>query len=198
MSEPVAAKAAPQSGIFSKLSVVLFLAAVVGGECLVAFLFIPSAAEVAAAANPKAAEDHGGHKDKAKGHDEKGAGDKHAGHHGPEDELADDEMKLKEVDLTTFNVTASNPTANVAWRVDFQLFGLVHEDEEAEFTERYEKNKNRIRDQVCAIVRSADVHDLSDPSLGLIKRKISTKVNEILGRPLVRRVVFSEFSFYEQ
>ena len=40
--------------------------------------------------------------------------------------------------------------------------------------------------------------DLADPGLGLIKRRILEKSNALLGKPLLRAVVFSEFSYMEQ
>jgi len=43
-----------------------------------------------------------------------------------------------------------------------------------------------------------DVADLADAGLGLVKRKILEKVNQTLGKPLLRTIIFSEFSFVEQ
>lgn len=105
---------------------------------------------------------------------------------------------LVEVDLQEFSVTSFQPVSNTTWRVRFHLYGIVSERELLAFTQAYEKNQNRIRDQILEIVRSSDVSDFADAALGLIKRKISAKVNELLGQPLLRGVVFSDFDFYEQ
>ena len=40
--------------------------------------------------------------------------------------------------------------------------------------------------------------DLSDPSLGLIKRTILAKAKAILGRPLLKEVLITEYSWLEQ
>ena len=59
-------------------------------------------------------------------------------------------------------------------------------------------NKHRIRENVIIIIRSAEVTDLTDAGLGLIKRRILETTNKTLGKPLLQEVVFSEFSFIEQ
>ena len=48
------------------------------------------------------------------------------------------------------------------------------------------------------IVRSAEITDLTDAGLGLIKRRILETTNKALGKPLLQGVMFSEFSFVEQ
>ena len=45
---------------------------------------------------------------------------------------------------------------------------------------------------------ASDVEDFTDPSLGLIKRKILARTNDVLGKPLIEEVVFSDFSFIEE
>ncbi len=49
-----------------------------------------------------------------------------------------------------------------------------------------------------SIIRSADINDLTDPALGLLKRKILETTNKALGKPLLQGVAFSEFTFLEQ
>ena len=60
------------------------------------------------------------------------------------------------------------------------------------------KNKHRFRDQIIIIVRNAQLADLTDPGLGLIKRQILAKTNALLGEPLLKGVVFSDFVVVEQ
>jgi flagellar FliL protein len=55
-----------------------------------------------------------------------------------------------------------------------------------------------VRDNVIVIIRSAEITDLTDAGLGLIKRRILETTNKTLGKPLLQGVVFSEFSFVEQ
>lgn len=103
-----------------------------------------------------------------------------------------------EVDLGEFSVTAYQPASQTTLRIDFHLWGTVDSSLEPEFQTAWTKNINRLRDQIIMIVRSADLSDLTDAGLGLIKRKILEKVNHTLGKPYLRTVVFSEYSFLEQ
>jgi flagellar FliL protein len=103
-----------------------------------------------------------------------------------------------EVELGDFSVTSYQPSSEVTLRIDFHLFGTVMEDDANEFHKRLERNKNRAREQVIVTVRDAELTDLTDPGLGLIKRRILTKVNHTLGKPLLRTIVISDFSFVEQ
>jgi hypothetical protein len=48
------------------------------------------------------------------------------------------------------------------------------------------------------IVRGAEITDLTDAGLGLMKRKILDRANRTLGKPLLQTVVVSDFSFIEQ
>ncbi len=169
-----------KASFFSRLNVLLFLLACVGGECLIAYFYLPSASEaVAGVANVDGAAD-----------EEAEEAPYVPGELPPED--------VKEVDLGAFNVTAYKPESNTSWRIDFHPFATMHKDDEQEFLTLYELNKIRIRDQVITILRTSEVSDFAEGNLGLIKRKISAKVNEILGKPYLREVFFSEFWFYEQ
>src|SRR5438046_6408560 len=93
-AKPAAATDSPKKGMLVKLIALVFLLVVLGGEALIAFLFLPTADEVAAAghsaANGKAAQ----HKS---GHDELP---------GLEHEVA--EHSLKELDLEKYNLTIPN------------------------------------------------------------------------------------------
>jgi flagellar FliL protein len=61
-----------------------------------------------------------------------------------------------------------------------------------------EDNKHRLREQVLVTIRSADIGDLTDASLGLIKRLILERARKTLGKPLLREVIISDYSFIEQ
>jgi flagellar FliL protein len=47
-------------------------------------------------------------------------------------------------------------------------------------------------------IRNSRVEDLTDPGLALLKRKILAKSNELLGKLLLKAVLFSDFSYIEQ
>jgi flagellar FliL protein len=109
-----------------------------------------------------------------------------------------DERPTKEVDLGDFSITAYQPLASTTLRIDFHLWAAVCEESLSEFENQWERNENRIREQVIVTVRGCEVTDLTDAGWGLLKRKILDGTNRLLGRPLVQDVVFSEFAFVEQ
>jgi flagellar FliL protein len=90
------------------------------------------------------------------------------------------------------------PASNLTLRINFHLIGTVMEEDKEAFTHLLAKNQHRLRDQVIFEVRSCELSELTDPGLALIKRKILAKSNELLGKPLLKAVVFSEFAFIEQ
>jgi hypothetical protein len=183
--KPAAHAAAPKSSLFSKLKVILFVLAVIAAECSLAYLYLPSAADTAALAGATLAE-------QAKAEPAAEKNDK-AGK--PSEAEASDEV---EVDLGQFSLTAFQPTSNTALRIDFHLYGTVGVKDEKEFVKMKEENQHRFRDQVIVTFRSADINDLTDAGLGLMKRKILEKTNHSFGKPLLRTVIFSDFSFIEQ
>ena len=90
------------------------------------------------------------------------------------------------------------PASNVTMRVNFHLIGTVPAEEHHEFEELLAKNQHRLRDQAIFEVRNCQIDDLTDPGLALLKRRILAKSNDLLGKPLLHSVVFSDFSFVEQ
>jgi flagellar FliL protein len=160
-----------------------FLLIVVLVECAVAAMFIPSADQTAAmghapAAAPASSESHGS------------------------GEMVDPEKTVNvekhEIDLGEFGVTSFQPATNTALRIDLHLFATVLVADEAETHKLLEENQHRFRDQVLVILRSAEMSDLTDAGLGLIKRRILEKTNRTLGKHLIQEVVISDFSFIEQ
>lgn len=103
-----------------------------------------------------------------------------------------------EVDLKDFRVTAYQPLSNTTLRIDFHMHGLINPADQEELTKLLETKEKRIRDQVIMTIRGADLNDFTDAGLGLIKRRILETTNKTLGKPLVKRIVFSDFSFIEQ
>lgn len=105
---------------------------------------------------------------------------------------------MHEVKLGSYHVVTFNTETGTSLNIDFELYGTVLATEQQEFTHLFEANEVRIREQVLVTVRGSEVADLSDPDLGLLKRKILEKVNRTLGRPLLNEAIFSKFSFIER
>jgi flagellar FliL protein len=171
----------PRKALLNKIVIALFVVLVVAGECLCAYLWIPSADEVAAAAKSQVAQDL-----------------KKTETDSDESEQESEAKRVIEVDVGTYSVTAHQPTTNTNLRIDFRLFATVAEADQSEFTELYAANQHRFRDHVIFEIRNSNIRDLADPGLGLIKRRILEKSNKLLGKPLIRSVVVSEFSFVDQ
>jgi flagellar FliL protein len=165
--------------LLPKLLAIALVLAVIAAECAVAYLCLPTPSETAAMAG---------------GMNKAGAGK------AADRETADAEGSPGDVeaDLGEFSVTALQPTANMTLRVDFHLYGSVAAENEKEFKRLLEDNKHRFREQVLVTVRSAEIGDLTDPSLGLVKRMILERAAKTLGKPLLREVIISDYSFVEQ
>lgn len=106
--------------------------------------------------------------------------------------------EMHEVKLGSYHVVTFNTDTGTSLNIDFELYGTVLAKEEKEFAELFEANKVRLREQILVTVRGSDVTDLSDPDLGLLKRKILEKTNRTLGKPLLSEAIFSKFSFIER
>lgn len=191
-----------------KLIALALIVAIIGGECLAAFMFLAStdgeapAKPASADANASdATEDAASDASKTS---EDGSDGGAAPLAIPEDP-ADRPLPTGatspgdfEVDLGQYNLTVYQPTSGTTLLVDFHLYGTIKSKETATFDERFEKHKHRIRDQVIVTIRSAEMADFADPGLGLIKRQILAKSNALLGKRLLRSVMFSDFTFIEQ
>ncbi len=218
--EAVAEK--PRPGISGKIKLLGLLVGLIALEVGVAWFLLPGAAEPASQAAAAPAASHG-EKSKphaepaAKSHGKAEGGKKASGHSAPASHGASSSHgastghgalpasvppaspdELFEVDLGQFAVSAYQPASATTLRMDFHLWGTLKGGEAEEFQEAWTRNNNRLRDQIISIVRSAEISDLTDAGLGLIKRQILEKTNRTLGKPYLHNVIFSEFSFMEQ
>lgn len=178
----------PQAGpparrsLLGRLKALGFVAAVVSVECLVAYLYLPGPGQTAAlagAAMATAVEDP-----QMPGEPEQ------PGHAAGPAEV--------EVDLDSFTVTSYQAATNTTLRIDFHLFATVAVEDQQEFLDWLQANRHRFRDQVIVTMRASELSDLTDAGLGVIKRKVLDKTNRAIGKPLLRSVIFSDFSFIEQ
>jgi flagellar basal body-associated protein FliL len=216
--------APPARSLMSKLKIVGFIVAVIVGEWVVALLLMPSSAkapqptesdsaqeEESTKGDEPAADQKAGHeKGKSQGHEK---ADKKEGHdkgkkeghdkgkkegHDKGEKKEGSHAEQEEVSLGQFTVTAYQPVSSTTLFISFHLYATIQYKNSDEFSRRLEDNKHRIRDNVIVIIRSAELTDLTDAGLGLIKRRILETTNKTLGKPLLQAVVFSEFSFIEQ
>ena len=158
--------------------VAVLVAVVVLTECLFAYLLIPSRSDLEKWSAAKAAKEAESG-EAAQEHKREGKAE-------------------SEIDLGKYNVVVHHPASNVTLRVNFHLIGTVLNEEHHEFEELLAKNQHRLRDQAIFEIRNCQIEDLTDPGLALLKRRILAKSNDLLGKPLLHSVVFSDFSFVEQ
>jgi flagellar basal body-associated protein FliL len=184
-SEPIEASASKsKSGLFKLIKTVAFVSVIVVVEIVTASMLAPKAQQTERLAHEIVAAETG------KTTEAKEAGE-HADSHG-------EAHDLREVELGVYNVTRYNPTSNTTMAVDFELYGTVLAENEAEFQHHYEHSQARLREQVIMTLHGVESADLTDAGLGLIKRRILEKTNRALGQPLVQEVLFSKFNFVER
>lgn len=182
MSDTEAVEAKRSGGLVSLIKAVVCVAIIIVIECVAAAKLLPSTEHTAEVAKKLAAAETG----------------------GPGDELPDenDETVLVEevieVSLGDFHVTAYQPASNTSLSITVELFGTVLAEEESDFLDLFVANEHRLREQVVVTLRGAEVTDLTDAGLGLIKRQILEKSNRTLGKPILQQIVFSQFSFVER
>ncbi len=158
-----------------------FMGAVVAAECLIAWLMIPSVDDVVAKAESRIQQRQPASAD-------------------PVDVLAPEaeQKPTVEVDLGEHNFSSYMPSRGANLRIDFHLYGIIYKEQQSEFDGRYGPIANRLRESVLVVVRNAEVADLTEANLGLLKRRILEKSNELLGMNLLRDVVVTEFTYVEQ
>lgn len=193
----VSSAPAPGKSLVAKLVAVVFVLAVVLTECLAAYFFFPSPSAATAMTESAAgseARTESGSKGHSKGgkdrKDRKDKKDEKSGKEGASDQV--------EIDLGEYSVTAASSAGNSMLQITFHLYGTVAPGDEKEFEELKKENEHRFREQVLVVVRGAKISDLTDAGLGLLKRNILEKTNKVLGRPILRSVIFSDFVFIEQ
>jgi hypothetical protein len=113
-------------------------------------------------------------------------------------QMAKREVGVREIDLGEFSVSAFEAASNSNLLIAFHLYGTLPIEDEPGCSEHLEAARNRIRDQVIAAIRSAELADLTDPALRSIKQRILVETNRILGRSLLQEVVFSDLIIVEQ
>lgn len=162
-----------------RLLIGAFIAGIILLECFAAYLLIPSAKEVAETAEREVKEQIENEKKET-------------------EKAADDSEATREFDLGKFRVSRYQPTSNTTINIDFHLWATVKEADYKEFETRFASSQHRFREQVIVITRNADVPELTDPGLALIKRQILEKTSVVLGKALVSSIIFSDFSYVEQ
>jgi hypothetical protein len=177
-AEPETTAAKPRGSLLGRLFIASFMGCVVAAECMFAYFWLPSATEVAAQVEQIAKE----------------AKESFEANQEDEREKA---TPAVEVDLGKFTITNHRLPTETTFRTDFHLYGTVGEEEKEEFEKLFARNEHRFRDQVIVEIRDCEIKDLESPGLGLIKRRFLEKSNALLGKPLLRSIIFADYTFVE-
>jgi len=179
--QPDAPPAKSGRGLIGKLLIVGLMSSVIAIECLLAYLFIPSPDEVAALAEENMTK-------------KLSATFATVGSPAGRDEL----KNLVEIPLGDYSITISQRGSSTALRADFTLAGTVLASEEADLSTMMIKYPARFREIVLYEFRNSEREDLDDPELGLIKRRILEKSNNLFGKQILKTLMVPDFSYIEQ
>ena len=110
-----------------------------------------------------------------------------------EDRRRHDPLHFSEVDLGQFTVTQRHEPS--IFYIRFHLYGVVPDGNMEKFNELLQTHTERLRAKVREAVQKCDVDHLNDPSLGWLKSELIASINHIVQAPMLRDVVFADFSF---
>ncbi len=104
-----------------------------------------------------------------------------------------DPLHFSEVDLGEFTVSQRDSAA--IFHTRFHLYAVVPDSLVDQFNEALKTHAERVRSKVRESTQRCDVDKIDDPSLGWLKSDLITSINRIVRAPMVRDVVFAEFTF---
>ncbi len=166
--------------MLGKIMIAGFMGVVILTECLLAYFWIPSAEEIAAMAEERMTQKL------------------HELNPDEENPTLGQGVDVVEIEFGDYNVTAPQPSTNSTIRIDFKLAGTVEKDKKDKVSELFEANKRRFGNNVEYVIRNAEMSDLNDPGLGLIKRRILETSNRLFGESLVKEILVTGFSLVDQ
>lgn len=103
-----------------------------------------------------------------------------------------DPLNFSEVEIGKFAVTQRHKPA--IFYIRFHLFAVVPDNLLDEFHRHLETYSERVRAEVRATTQKCELKKLNDPSLKWLKSELISSINHVIGEPILRDVVFSEFS----
>ncbi len=106
-----------------------------------------------------------------------------------------DPNHFSEVDLGEYTVSKKSNNSDSIYYVRFHLYGVVPDALISEFDKTLAAHGKTLRDRVLKVSNECKLNQLNDPSLGWLKSEMISSINRTLQAPLLRDVVFSEFSF---
>lgn len=175
---------APASGpgMMGKIVMGMVVSIVVLIESVVAYMMLPNPEAIASKV-----------REEVKNEIDQGKDDK-------EDIVADSEVEAEctEVELGSFSLGVHQPNSNTTLNITCKVMGTIAKSDKAEFDTLLANNSNRLRERIIIEFRTANVTELTAANLGLIKQRIKEKSNTLLGKPIIKSIMFPDYNYYQQ
>jgi hypothetical protein len=108
--------------------------------------------------------------------------------------LKPDEIEVKIGD--SFEVATPSPKSVDKTDIyTVQFYARIKKDEESKFTPLYEQNAQTIRYEIRTVLNKAELADKQDPNQTKIRHQVEVKINDILGKAYIKRIITPEYKF---
>jgi hypothetical protein len=76
-----------------------------------------------------------------------------------------------------------------------QFYARIKKSDEPKFTPLYDLNKKTIRWEIRTVLNKAELADKQDPNQTKIRHQVEVKINDILGKPYIKKIITPEYKF---
>jgi hypothetical protein len=78
------------------------------------------------------------------------------------------------------------------FQLDFQLFALVHPEQQSHIADAWARHQGKIRDHVIRVCRNASVAELQEPELSTLKAQLMDALAAQMGEKELRQLLITE------
>ena len=114
------------------------------------------------------------------------------------EEQANDENVIKEFQLGMYGETFSPIDTERSYRVEIDLYGLIHKKNVELMQDEFTHKEGRLRHSIRMKIRNSALEELNENNLGLLERRILTTCNHLLEDDLLLGVGFKSYQLIEQ
>ena len=114
------------------------------------------------------------------------------------EEQANDENIVKEFQLGMYGETFSPIDTERSYRVEIDLYGLIHKKNYELMQDEFTQKEGRLRHSIRMKIRNSALEELNENNLGLLERRILTTCNHLLEDDLLLGVGFKSYQLIEQ
>ena len=116
--------------------------------------------------------------------------------HDPEHDA--DREESAEIALGEFSFSNTAAVPGIIMHVDFKLTALALPSQSAILESQIKRSRERVRETINKVVRSASYDELIDPNLGTLKRMMRDELNRMLDKSLIGEVVINDIRILQQ